>query len=789
MALEIFRLVGSVFVDTDEANKSLKKTDEKAEGFGKTLLDGITTVAKWGAAVAAGAAAAGTALLAVATNAASAMDAIDKGSAKVGISKTAYQEWSYVLGQNGMDIGKLEVGMKTLVAAMDGAASGTESAAEKFDALGLSIYDSNGKLKDQETMLKEALFALADMENGTEKARLATELFGKAGVDMMPMLNGGSEGIADLAQRAHELGLVMSDEAVTAGVVLGDTMDDVKQSFGALATKLGVTLMPTIQKVLDLILENLPVVQEMFEKTGQIAVEAYSILKSQIETVVQGFKDACAWIAEHEALVKLAAIAIGTLTAAIIAYNAAQAIKKAGGIVEIAQLAAIQVGLWGLTAAETAHTAAATIGTTVTTAFGAAINFLTSPITLVVLAIGALIAIIYLLVENWDTVKAAAISCWEWIKEAWSPVGEWFDQNVVQPLAALIAEIAGTFQMAWDVIKLVWDYVEPYFTAIWENIKIGVSILWTMLTTGFQNAWEIIKLVWAVVSSYFTTIWENIKVVFSVVETYLGGMFRTAWETIKAIWDVVIAYFTLVWAGIKAVFAVVKGVLSGDFSDAWDAIKNVWDKAKDFFSSILNGIKIVFGSTTKWFGDTFSAAWEAIKKVFSSWGDFFGGLWDKIKTTFSKIGTNIGDAISTSVKAGINGVISTIEGTINTGIKLINGAIDLINLTPGVNIEKLDKLSLPRLWQGGVLEKGQVGLLEGDGAEAVVPLHNNKKWTSAVARDMDNALGGGSDEQANTEPLLVAIIAKLDELLEALLANQTITMNKREFARLVKEVG
>ena len=56
MALEIFRLVGSVFVDTDEANKSLKKTDEDAQGFGKTLLNGIGKAAKWAAGITAAAA-------------------------------------------------------------------------------------------------------------------------------------------------------------------------------------------------------------------------------------------------------------------------------------------------------------------------------------------------------------------------------------------------------------------------------------------------------------------------------------------------------------------------------------------------------------------------------------------------------------------------------------------------------------------------------------------------------------------------------------------------------------
>ena len=62
MALEIFRLMGSVFVDTDKANKSLQSVDNKAQGFGSSLLKGIGTAAKWAAGVAAAAGTAGLAL-------------------------------------------------------------------------------------------------------------------------------------------------------------------------------------------------------------------------------------------------------------------------------------------------------------------------------------------------------------------------------------------------------------------------------------------------------------------------------------------------------------------------------------------------------------------------------------------------------------------------------------------------------------------------------------------------------------------------------------------------------
>lgn len=141
-----------------------------------------------------------------------------------------------------------------------------------------------------------------------------------------------------------------------------------------------------------------------------------------------------------------------------------------------------------------------------------------------------------------------------------------------------------------------------------------------------------------------------------------------------------------------------------------------------------------------WFRDRFQEAWNNITSIFSNIGNFFGGLWNTISDKFSSLGTTIGDAIGGAVKSGINGIISMIENVINKGIDMINGAINLINNIPGVNIGNFSRVNLPRLAKGGVLKKGEVGLLEGSGAEAVVPLEKNKHWIKAVANEMKDQI-------------------------------------------------
>jgi hypothetical protein len=119
--------------------------------------------------------------------------------------------------------------------------------------------------------------------------------------------------------------------------------------------------------------------------------------------------------------------------------------------------------------------------------------------------------------------------------------------------------------------------------------------------------------------------------------------------------------------------------------------------------------------------------------VFNNWGTFFSGLWDKIKRTFSKLGTTLGSAIGDAVKAGINSVITMIENTINTGVKLINGAIDLINIVAGGKVSKLALLELPRLATGGIVTSATTALIGENGREAVLPLENNTDWMDKLA--------------------------------------------------------
>lgn len=281
--MEIFKLFGSILINSDEADKSLAKTDEKGKSIASTLGKGIGTAAKWGAAIvgAAGTAAAG--MYKMATGAASTADDIDKMSQKIGVSREAYQELSFALSQSGTDISKLQGGLKTL-------SQQAEKGNKYFEELGVSLINLDGSAKTQEQLFYDVTNALQGMEEGTRKTEIATKLLGKAGTELMPLFNGTAGSLDEMRQQAHDLGLVMDDELVDNGVNLTDTLDQVKRSLGAVMTQLGAKLMPIVKTAADFVIKNLPKINGLIDQIAPIVTDVFDqilpVLMNLAETLL-----------------------------------------------------------------------------------------------------------------------------------------------------------------------------------------------------------------------------------------------------------------------------------------------------------------------------------------------------------------------------------------------------------------------------------------------------------------------------------------------------------------------
>lgn len=333
------------------------------------------------------------------------------------------------------------------------------------------------------------------------------------------------------------------------------------------------------------------------------------------------------------------------------------------------------------------------------------------------------------------------------------------------------------FKSAWDFIKSVWEACQPFFEAIWNRVILPVADMIKELIGAFQEGWKLLQQIWEKCAPFFEAIWEGIKGAVKILVEVLGSLFKNAWEIVKNVWDVAVSFFTTIFAGIKAVFSTVGAVLGGNFEDAWENIKNAFSKFGSFFSELWEGVKETFSAVGDFFKEVFEGAWEGIKLVFSTGGKIFEGIAEAIGDVFKSI-------VNLLIK-GINEVISFPFEKIND---LLNGIrdIEILDFEPFSDLWDEDPLpvpQIPELAKGGVLKKGQVGLLEGDGAEAVVPLEKNKQWIDRVADEMDGAMGGESVS------LLRQIFNMLQNIYDEVASDTSVELNHREFARLVRQVN
>lgn len=236
---------------------------------------------------------------------------------------------------------------------------------------------------------------------------------------------------------------------------------------------------------------------------------------------------------------------------------------------------------------------------------------------------------------------------------------------------------------------------------------------------------------WDAIVEVAQFVWESFCEKVSQLVTAFKEFFTSAFQAIGS-------FFTGIWNGIVSVA-----------TNAWSSIRNVFSTVGSFFTGI------------------FQQAWNGITSIFNRLGGFFSGVWNSVTGIFKSAGMAIGNAISGAVKTAVNFVLSKAIGIINGFIGAINAVIGVINKIPGVSLSKISKLGVPQLERGGVLAKGQVGLLEGNGAEAVVPLDQNEKWIAAVAREMKAALAGNQTAMAAGDIVIPVYIgqSKLNDII------------------------
>jgi len=239
---------GSVLIDT---SIDKKKIDSQISSIKNNISTGFKAAAKAGAVALAGITTAIGVMAGASIKVAATADRVDKLSQKIGISRTAFQEWDFILSQSGASVDGLQMSLKTLSNGAAEAKDGTKEYADEFKRLGVQVTDTNGNLKSSEVLFNEVFVALSGMTDETQRTATASKLLGRSATELAPAMNGGSDAIENMRAQAHELGLVLGDDVVDAGVRLTDSIDQLKRMGTSLMANFLGPVLPHINAIVQ----------------------------------------------------------------------------------------------------------------------------------------------------------------------------------------------------------------------------------------------------------------------------------------------------------------------------------------------------------------------------------------------------------------------------------------------------------------------------------------------------------------------------------------------------------
>lgn len=210
-------------------------------------------------------------------------DAIDKASMRLGIGVDKLQSLQYAAKMSGSSAEDMNQALGKLNENIAKAAAGkNKELASLFDKLGISLRDAKGNLRTAADVLPEFADAIQRNTNSTVRARMAIAAFGDAGQKLIPMLQDGSKGLADMEKRAHDLGLTMSGEDVKAAADLGDRFSELGMVFDSFGNTLSAKLAPVLSPIIDDLAEFIAKNKEAF--SGRLS-EAVSKLADSLKKV------------------------------------------------------------------------------------------------------------------------------------------------------------------------------------------------------------------------------------------------------------------------------------------------------------------------------------------------------------------------------------------------------------------------------------------------------------------------------------------------------------------------
>lgn len=484
----------------------------------------------------------------------------------------------------------------------------TDKAAAQMEALGLSIYDSEGNMRSMNDILGDLNKSMDGMTSA-EKSNIISTIFNKTDLSSVNAL------LANTGETWDSLQKSITDSGGAAQQMADTQLDNLqgqitilKSALEGLAISFGELLMPAIKQIVGWVQKFVDWLNGMNDGTKKV-IMTVALLAAALGPVL---------------------IVIGKVISAV--GTIMTVVPKIAGVIN------------------TVKGAFAALNTTM----------LANPITLIIAAIAALVAAFIYLWNNCDGFRQFWIDLWENVKQTavtvWNAIKEFFAQvwEAIKTIFSTVVEVIKTlvttyFNLYKTIIQTVFNTVKTVITTIWEAIK-GVfttvfNVIKTLVTTYFNIYKTIIQTVLTIIQTVITTVWNMIKTVITTVLNTIKTIFSTVWNAIKTI--------------ISAVVGAIKGLITGDFTAVKNSITTIMNTIKSTISTIWNTIKstisTVLGAIKGAVTSVFSGIVNAVKSA-------MGNVLSAVKSGFSNVKNHITGLASQAFTWGRDLVMGIVNG-------------------------------------------------------------------------------------------------------------------------------
>jgi hypothetical protein len=272
-----------------------------------------------------------------------------KAAQKAGISTSAWQEMAYAASLSDVSNEQLIGGYQKLNKAMVAGANGGKAQVETFKKLGITLKNSKGELRATDSVMLEVADAFAKMPEGAQKTALAMELFGKSGAALLPLLNGGKDGLMEQRREAEKLGLVMGGDAAKASEEFNDNVTRLESRFKGLGMIIGGSLLPAFSDFVEM-MSNL--IDENRELIKVKVTEYAAKIQKAMPAIKEGIKSVVGILPKALGLIEKIATLLGPKGTAAVGFAAifgGPTITIIGGFMKmLGPMAGLLTNIWGL---------------------------------------------------------------------------------------------------------------------------------------------------------------------------------------------------------------------------------------------------------------------------------------------------------------------------------------------------------------------------------------------------------------------------------------------------------